>query len=732
MPAPTWFQQQLVAFLEAVWSPRTEAAVGLMAVERAAEALDAEIAAIVGPDRVVAVVGYPEGAAPVRELTLIAAEGALRELFVPGVGVCQAATVSLGYPAGATFVLARAGPDGGLRHDEASLFRGMARVTSMAMRTQHLLDDERAAREESDRHATENARLLAELTQRQARLTELVGEQAALRRVATLVAASWGFGDQADADRIFAAVAEEAGRLLRADMGAVAKFGPEECFSVLAIWAREGMDFPFPVGEQLPIEEGSLSARVLRSGRPSRLDTYGGATGRLAEIRDRFGLRSMIGAPVMVGGRVWGLVTIGVISSRPEALPAGSEQRLADFTELLATAISNAQARSELARLAAEQAALRRVATLVATGTAAEELFDAVTIEMRALLDAGVASLLRYEADGTVTVLATSSDPGTERPPLSHLTLEGRSVAAAVFRTGRTARIDELEGPPGSVPGVFRGLGMRSAAGAPIVVEGSLWGVILAHWRDSQLVPPDTEGRIAQFTQLVATAISNAASRAQLAASRARIVVTADETRRRIERNLHDGIQQRLVTLALKLRTAQDAGQREHSAPLAAMSQACDELVSILDELREISRGVHPAILSEGGLGSALRSLARRASVPTVLDIDEIGRLPQPVEVAAYYVVSEALTNAAKHADATVVHVNLRVKDRTLRLSIDDDGDGGADPARGSGIIGLIDRVEALGGKLTLRSLPGEGTSLVIELPADPDYRSSAVLTGLR
>jgi signal transduction histidine kinase len=554
MPAPNWFPQQLVAFLEAVWSARTEAAAGLMAVERAAEALDAEIAAIVGPDRVVAVVGFPEGAVPVRELTRIAADGAHHQLTVPGCGACRAVTVSLDYPAGGTFVLARAGPDGGLRHDEASLFRGMARVTSMAMRTQHLLDDERAARGESDRHAAENARLLTELTQRQARLTELAGEQAALRRVATLVAASGGFGDQDDADRIFAAVAEEAGRLLQADMGAVAKYGPEGCFTVLAIWAKAGMDFPFPIRERLPVEEGSLSARVLRSGRPSRLDTYGDAAGRLADIRDRFGLRSMIGAPIMVGGSVWGLVTVGVISSRPGALPAGSEQRLADFTELLATAISNA------------------------------------------------------------------------------------------------------------------------------------------------------------------------ASYAQLAASRARIVVTADETRRRIERDLHDGIQQRLVTLALGLRTAQDAGPGEYPVLLAAMSQAGDELVSVLDELREISRGVHPAILSEGGLGPALRSLARRARVPVVLDLGEIGRLSQPVEVAAYYVVSEALTNAAKHANATVVRVKAGVKDMTLRLSIDDDGGGGADPARGSGIIGLTDRVEALAGRLTLRSPPGGGTSLVIELPLEPGY----------
>jgi GAF domain-containing protein len=316
-----------------------------------------------------------------------------------------------------------------------------------------------------------------------------------------------------------------------------------------------------------------------------------GATGTVAEYRDRLGLRSTAGAPIMAGGRVWGMMNVSVQDSRPgaAALPAGSEQRLADFTELLATAISNAQTHSELARLAEEQAALRRVAILVATGTASTDLFDTVTIEMRLLLNAGIASLLRYEADGSATILAASSDPDTEVPLLSHLTLEGRSVAAVVLSSGRTARIDELEGPPGSVAAAFRGLGMRSATGAPIVVEGNLWGAILAHWRDSQAVPPGTEGRIAQFTQLV------------------------DETRRRIERDLHDGIQQRLVTLALRLRTTQDDVQPGHADLLAAMSQAGDELTSIMEELREISRGVHLAILSEGGLGPALRSLAQRA-----------------------------------------------------------------------------------------------------------------------
>jgi signal transduction histidine kinase len=424
----------------------------------------------------------------------------------------------------------------------------------------------------------------------------------------------------------------------------------------------------------------------------------------------------LAGAPILVGGRFWGLMAVG--SAQPDPVPAAWEQRLADFTELVATAVSNAQARTELARLAEEQAALRRVATLVATGVASDELFDAVTVEMRLLLNAGVASLLHYEADGTATVVAASGEPGVEVPAHARMNLASGSVAAAVRDSGGTARIDGFDGPPDSIAAVYRRLGMRSATGAPIIVEGSLWGAIMADWREPQAVPSDTEGRIAQFTQLVATAISNAASRAQLAASRARIVATADETRRRLERDLHDGIQQRLVTLALELRTVQDAVPPGHEGLLTALSNAGDDLISVLDELREISRGVHPAILSQGGLGPALRSLARRSGVPVILRLDKIDRLPEPVEAAAYYVVAEALTNAAKHANATVAEVELAVTDMTLRLSIRDDGDGGADPARGSGIIGLIDRVDALGGKMTLHSPPGDGTSLVIELPA--------------
>jgi signal transduction histidine kinase len=711
MPPSAWFPQQLVGFLEAVWSAPTETAAARMAIERAAEAMDAEVAAIVSAGHLFAAVGYPEGGVPLAELSLLVAGGQAGQLTVPGAGPSRAACVPMHYPPGAAFIVARAGPEGGLLHDEASLLQGMARVTSMAMRTQRLLDDERAAREESDRQAAENARLLTELTQRQEQLTELAGVQAALRRVATLVAA------QAAPARIFAAVAEEVGLLLRGDVSGISTFDGEGSQILMAVWSRTGAHIPLPIDSPVTLGPDSLAARVLRSGRPVRLDIDGGVSGQVPTIYTELGLHSAVGAPILVGRRTWGVISVA--SSRPEPLPAGAEQRLADFTELLTTAISNAQARREVTRLADEQAALRRVATLVATGVPPDEVFDAVIIEMRLLLDAAIATLLRYEADGTVTVVAASSERGLETSLPERLTLEGVSVAAAVRSSGRTARIDGFDGPPGSIAATYRALGMHSAAGAPIIVEGSLWGSIVAHWRDRQSVPADSEGRIAQFTQLVATAISNAASRAQLAASRARIVATADETRRRIERNLHDGIQQRLVTLTLELRGLQDAVPPGDDGLPVSLAHAGDELVSILDELREISRGVHPAVLSQGGLGPALRSLARRTSLPVVLDTGEIERLPQPVEAAAYYVVSEALTNAAKHANATGVQVQLSVKDSWLHLSIRDDGDGGADPAHGTGIIGLIDRVDALGGKLRLRSPAGRGTSLAIGLPLD-------------
>jgi signal transduction histidine kinase len=259
----------------------------------------------------------------------------------------------------------------------------------------------------------------------------------------------------------------------------------------------------------------------------------------------------------------------------------------------------------------------------------------------------------------------------------------------------------------------LRQLGIRSVVASPINVEGHLWGV-MTMLTTREPFPPGTADRLADFTELVATAVGNAQSRTDLAASRARIVAAADETRRRIERDLHDGTQQRLVSLGLQLRLAREVVPAELRELETQIVRVADELGGVVEDLREIARGIHPAILSEGGLGPALRTLARRAAIAVELDVAAIARLPEPIEVAAYYVVSEALTNAAKHAHASVVRVAVEKRDDGLHLSVRDDGAGGA---RGSGLIGLRDRAEALGGSLELSSPPGEGTLISVQLP---------------
>ncbi|MDT5012260.1 MAG: hypothetical protein QOH57_3877, partial [Mycobacterium sp.] len=217
--------------------------------------------------------------------------------------------------------------------------------------------------------------------------------------------------------------------------------------------------------------------------------------------------------------------------------------------------------------------------------------------------------------------------------------------------------------------------------------------------------------------ELVAMAVRNTESQAELRASRSRIVAAADETRRQIERDLHDGAQQRLVSLGLSVRGVEAAMPPGWDEMRAELSGVADGLVSLLDELREMSRGLHPAILTEGGLQPALRALTRRSPVAVELDVGVAQRLPQQAEVTAYYVASELLTNAAKHARATTVLIGAHATDEVLSLSVADDGTGGADPARGSGLIGLRDRVEAIGGTISVRSPAGSGTRVDVEIP---------------
>jgi signal transduction histidine kinase len=326
---------------------------------------------------------------------------------------------------------------------------------------------------------------------------------------------------------------------------------------------------------------------------------------------------------------------------------------------------------------------------------------------------------VRFEPDGEATLLAghelAQAEAGVRAKPDPGF--------ASVRKTGRAARF-EVNDPPARLPDYIRAEGVRAVVAAPITVEGRLWGAITLESRGEEPPGPDTEARLAGFTELVATAIANAEAKGELTASRARIVATADQTRRRFERDLHDGAQQRLVSLALRLRTASAAIPGELDEVLQELAGVGAEVDAVLGDLRELSRGIHPAILTEDGLGPALRTLARRSVVPVQLRVGSEGRLPERVEVTAYYVTAEALTNVAKHAGASVVQVEVAADDGLVRLGICDDGVGGADPARGTGLVGLKDRVEATGGSLRVHSRPGEGTSLLVELPIDPGQPS--------
>jgi GAF domain-containing protein len=543
-----------------------------------------------------------------------------------------------------------------------------------------------------------------------ATLARLADEQAALRRVATLVARG------VPPEEVFAAVAEEAGRLLSVEFAALGRYGLDGAITLVAVWGRTGEHIP--VGRGWSLGGRDVATLVFETGRAARIESYTDTSGQLTDVGRETGVGSGVGTPVIVEGRLWGVMAAYARGGQP--LPADTEARLASFTEMVATAIANAESRARVARLAEEQAALRRVATLVARGVPPEEVFAAVTEEAGRLLSAvEYAALSRYEPDRGVTVVAVWGRTGHNVRLGNRLILGGNNVGTLVFETGRPARIDNYAEASGPLADVARGEGVGAAVGTPIIVEGRRWGVMATYSAPGRPLPADTEARLANFTELVATAIANAESRAALMASRARVVAAADQTRRRIERDLHDGIQQRLVSLALELRAAQ-AGVPLQLADLErVLSRVADGLSSVFDELREISHGIHPAILSKGGLKPALSSLCRRSAVPVELDLRAERRLPEPVEVAAYYVVSEALTNAAKHAHASVVNVKLDTDDAILRLTIRDDGVGGANLDQGSGLVGLSDRVEALGGTLQVASPAGKGTTLLIKVPLE-------------
>jgi signal transduction histidine kinase len=398
----------------------------------------------------------------------------------------------------------------------------------------------------------------------------------------------------------------------------------------------------------------------------------------------------------------------------PTGLPRATLRRLRDrVVPSMEVLLQAARVRQ---RIMDEQAALRRLATLVAHGAPPGEIFGAVAREVGQILGEGSdTAVFRYEPDA----IATTVGVWKSRVPLGlRWPLEKGTPAELLARTKAPGRMDAIQATEGAgeVLTAIRDMGIKSAVGCPITVGGRLWGSVIAG-STSGPAPADTEKRLLDFTDLVATAIANADSHDKLQASRARVLAAADATRRLIERDLHDGTQQRLVSLMLELRVAQATPPTEQEEVRGLLSHTIQALDEALEDLREIARGLHPALLSRRGLQPAVEALARCSPIPVELTLCADEQLPQRFEATAYHVVAEALTNAAAHADASVVHVDVTVQDATIRLSIRDDGKGGADPGRGSGLLNITDRIEALGGRLQITSPVKGGTSLLAEIP---------------
>ncbi len=464
------------------------------------------------------------------------------------------------------------------------------------------------------------------------------------------------------------------------------------------VLGRDARDFVIPPEEREAF--GEFLAYVWKSGLPSpqvgHWQTKDGGRRLIA-----WSNKPMAGA----GGTPDSLVTSGIDLTDRE--PVEDERALEGDPEAKLLQVS---------RLAAEQRALRRVATLVASEVSPDRVFMAVSAECARVLEVNASAVLRYEGDGSATIVGRTNRDNIdvfrigERLPAGEFSAVGR-----VLRSGAPARIDDWGGLSGgaSVETLIR-IGYRSAAAAPIVVLGTLWGAVAIASEDP--LPPESENRLGAFCELVSLAVAGAQARADLIASRARLVIAGDEQRRRLERNLHDGAQQRLVSVALKLRVARARLESEPGVTADLLDEAAQELGTGLEELREIARGIHPAILSEHGLRHALEVVAERLPLP--LEIDVAGdRLPEHVEATAYYIVSEALTNVVKHAAASRARVSVRRDGAVLRCEVSDDGRGGADPSGGTGILGLRDRAEAAGGTLSVDSPPGRGTVVAAALP---------------
>jgi GAF domain-containing protein len=534
----------------------------------------------------------------------------------------------------------------------------------------------------------------------------LADEQAALRRVATLVA------HEVPLAAVFSKVAEELATLLGMDRTLILRYDDDGSGTATPVASWGISPGPgFRAGKRLPLEGETIAELVLRTGQSARIDDYSTAHGPIAQAAREQRVAAGVARPITVRGRLWGATVAA--SCEPGPLPSDTESRVGQFTELVATAIGNAEARSDVARLADEQAALRRVATAVAKGSAPTVLFDVVTSEVAELLRADHVGLARFEAGGELTMLAHRGRRAAHLPDGTRLPLDDDMVSAKVLRTGQPVRVD-LDDLGRSVATTAWQIA-STTVGTPIVVDGRLWGSMTVGWIGAERAPSDAEPRLTEFAALLDVAIANADSRAQLTASRARMLAAGDEARRRVVRDLHDGAQQRLVhtiaTLKLALQALDDGGADAKELVAEALEHAQHSNV----DLRELARGILPAMLMRGGLRAGVGALISGLDLVVTVDLPA-ERFSPVVEASAYFVVAEALTNVLKHARAQQATVTGSLDDGMLNIEIRDDGIGGANPA-GNGLVGIEDRVSALGGQLRVECPACGGTVVSAVLP---------------
>ncbi len=528
------------------------------------------------------------------------------------------------------------------------------------------------------------------------KLTDLADEQAALRRVAELAA------HNAPAEQVLQAVASEAAALAGVEFTTLLRYEQDGSTQIVAL---DGAPDGVVLGMRAPGTGDGAVQRVWRTRQPARIDDLATMSGVWPQLAHRYGFTASAAVPIVIRGDLWGaLVAVG----RGEAFPRPIEEHLANFAELAGTAVSAADARQELRLLAEEQAALRRVAELVARGANLDEVFMAAATEASTLLGRLAAALMRFDGD-TAVVVAVCNSP----VPLGMgVPIDDGNDLGILRRTGRPTRTDSFAGT--SLADIAIALGVGAGVAVPVTVEGRVWGALTASTPDSPL-PAGSEERLTPFAELVAAAIGNAENKAKLTASRARVVATADETRRRLQRDVHDGAQQRLVHTIIALKLAQQALPPEDPAS-ALLLQGLNNAERANSELRDVVRGILPSSLTHGGLRSGLETLVADLALPVDLTV-LAPRLPAHIETTAYFVVAEAMTNVVKHAHANRATVDVAVDDQTLVIDIRDDGVGGADPTGGTGLTGLFDRVEASDGTLTVTSSDGAGTAIHATIP---------------